>query len=91
MLNEDLLQKWQPIIEHPDLDKIQDVHKRNRLLREMRCVQRQEMQKIKRPLSASFFARFSTRLRQVNGWRTSQQVDEMASTTRCAIVQASSN
>ena len=29
MLNEDLLQKWQPIIEHPDLDKIQDVHKRN--------------------------------------------------------------
>jgi len=29
MLNEDLLQKWQPIIEHPDLDKIQDVHRRN--------------------------------------------------------------
>ena len=29
MLNEDLLQKWQPIIEHPDLDKIGDVHKRN--------------------------------------------------------------
>jgi len=29
MLNEDLLQKWQPIIEHPDLDKIKDVHRRN--------------------------------------------------------------
>ena len=29
MLNEDLMQKWQPIIEHPDLDKIGDVHKRN--------------------------------------------------------------
>jgi len=29
MLNEDLLQKWQPIIEHPDLDKIGDTHKRN--------------------------------------------------------------
>ena len=29
MLNEELLQKWQPIIEHPDLDKIGDVHKRN--------------------------------------------------------------
>ena len=29
MLNEDLLQKWQPIIEHPDLDKISDPHKRN--------------------------------------------------------------
>ena len=29
MLNEDLMQKWQPIIEHPDLEKIGDVHKRN--------------------------------------------------------------
>jgi hypothetical protein len=29
MLNEDLLRKWQPIIEHPDLDKIQDTHRRN--------------------------------------------------------------
>jgi len=29
MLNADLLQKWQPIIEHPDLDKIQDAHRRN--------------------------------------------------------------
>ena len=29
MLNEDLMQKWQPIIEHPDLDKIADTHKRN--------------------------------------------------------------
>jgi len=29
MLNEDLYQKWQPIIEHPDLDPIKDAHKRN--------------------------------------------------------------
>jgi hypothetical protein len=29
MLTEDLKQKWQPILEHPDLEGIKDVHKRN--------------------------------------------------------------
>ena len=28
MLNEELLRKWQPILEHPDLPEIQDSHKR---------------------------------------------------------------
>jgi len=27
-LNEEIQQKWQPVLEHPDLDKIQDAHKR---------------------------------------------------------------
>ena len=29
MLNEDLKAKWQPILEHPDLEDITDAHKRN--------------------------------------------------------------
>jgi len=27
-LNEEIQQKWQPVLEHPDLDKISDSHKR---------------------------------------------------------------
>ena len=28
MLNEELLKKWQPVLEHPDLGEIKDPHKR---------------------------------------------------------------
>jgi hypothetical protein len=28
MLNEELQKKWQPILEHPELDAIKDVHKK---------------------------------------------------------------
>ena len=28
MLNEELLKKWQPVLEHPDLGEIKDTHKR---------------------------------------------------------------
>jgi hypothetical protein len=29
MLNEELIKKWDPVLEHPELDKIQDLHRRN--------------------------------------------------------------
>ena len=29
MLNEHLIKKWKPLLEHPDLDSIQDLHRRN--------------------------------------------------------------